>query len=140
MRAKEFIENTKVEDVKLEENLLSRIAGLVGAYYGAQMGLPDAIMSTMDMPLGTYKLTQHILGGVTGYALGATMGDVAIGSLNALTKKMLRSALNKTIQSIKGGTPQDQAWKNYEAEVKAQYEKIKAAAEQDNNQEPKLFP
>lgn len=133
------MKNPKVEDVELEENLLSRIAGLVGAYYGAQMGIPDAIMSTMDMPLGTYELTQHILGGVAGYALGATMGDVAIGSLKALTKRMLRGALNKAIQSIKGGTPQDQAWKNYEAEVKAQYEKIKAAAEQGNKQEPKLF-
>jgi hypothetical protein len=133
------MKNPKVEDVELEENLLSRIAGLVGAYYGAQMGIPDAIMSTMDMPLGTYELTQHILGGVAGYALGATMGDVAIGSLKALTKRMLRGALNKAIQSIKGGTPQDQAWKNYEAEVKAQYQKIKAAAEQGNKQEPKLF-
>lgn len=133
------MKNPKVEDVELEENLLSRIAGLVGAYYGAQMGIPDAIMSTMDMPLGTYELTQHILGGVAGYALGATMSDVAIGSLKALTKRMLRGALNKAMQSIKGGTPQDQAWKNYEAEVKAQYEKIKAAAEQGNKKEPKLF-
>jgi hypothetical protein len=133
------MKNPKVEDVELEENLLSRIAGLVGAYYGAQMGIPDAIMSTMDMPLGTYELTQHVLGGVAGYALGATMGDVAIGSIKALTKRMIRGALNKAMQAIKGGTPQEQAWKNYEAEVKVQYDKIKQAAAKGNKQEPRLI-
>jgi hypothetical protein len=133
------MKNPKVEDVELEENLLSRIAGLVGAYYGAKAGIPDAIMSTMDMPLGTYELTQHILGGVAGYALGATLGDVAIGSMKALTKRMIRGALNKAMQAIKGGTPQEQAWKNYEAEVKTQYNKIKQAAASGNKQEPKLF-
>ena len=136
---KNAAKTAKKESVELEENLLSRIAGLVGAYYGAQMGIPDAIMSTMDMPLGTYELTQHVLGGVAGYALGATMGDVAIGSTKALTKRMIRGALNKAMQAIKGGTPQEQAWKNYEAEVKVQYDKIKQAAAKGNKQEPRLI-
>jgi hypothetical protein len=67
------------------------------------------------------------------------MGDVAIGSTKALTKRMIRGALNKAMQAIKGGTPQEQAWKNYEAEVKVQYDKIKQAAAKGNKQEPRLI-
>ena len=122
------------EDI-VEEGLLGKAAGLIGAYYGVQLGVPDAVMQTMDMPFGTYEIVKHLLGAGVGYVAGNAVGDAAVSGTKKLIAKMLWTGIQKTIQSIKGGKPKEQAWKDYETEIAALYEKIKQkqAAEKINN-------
>jgi hypothetical protein len=122
------------EDI-VEEGLLGKAAGLIGAYYGVQLGIPDAIMQTMDMPYGTYELVRHLLGAGVGYVAGNAIGDAAVSGTKKVIAKILWDGIKKTIQSIKGGKPKEQAWKEYEAEIAALVGKIKSkqAAEKGNN-------
>ena len=119
----------------IQESLIGKVAGLVGSYYGVQIGLPDVVMQTMDLPYGTYELVQHLLGAGAGYMAGSAAGDAADAAVNGAKKwiaKMVWAGIKKAIRSIKRGTPKEQAWKNYEDELKHQYNKIKAERKMAN--------
>jgi hypothetical protein len=136
---KNAAKTAKKESIELEEGLLGKAVGLIGFYYGAKLGLPDAIMNTMDLPLGTYEIMQHLLGAGVGAVAGSAVGDVVGAGAKKLIAKMLWGAITKAAQSIKGGTPQQQAMKNLDAEVKEIEARIKQSIATGGKAEPKLF-
>jgi hypothetical protein len=111
---------------KLDEGIVKTLAGLLGAYYGSQAGLPD-IMMPDNMPMGTYTVTQHALGGLAGYIAASGAAETVVDMVKSYVKKAMIALVKKTFRMLKTGgkSGSKQAWKMFENGAKAIVEKAK---------------